>query len=97
MRKMVFGIFLGIWITLIIALIERYKMSDYLWVAFIIVSAILIFVGMWQLILKFISKVSPELWYWINKISAPAVYDEAMEKRLEERKAKREKRRKRGE
>ena len=88
MRNLTLGVFLGVWITLLLALVERYKMSDYLWVVFVIVTLILIFLGLWRPILKIIAKYNPELWLKINQIFAPAQYDEAMQKRIAEREAK---------
>jgi type VI protein secretion system component VasK len=90
MRELTLGVFLGVWVTLIIALIERYKMTDYLWVSVIIVSIVLIFIACWRIILNFIAKVNPELWLKINQINKPTIYDEAMQKRLEDRKSERE-------
>lgn len=70
MLTIIIGICLGVWITMGLALIERYKMSDYLWIVFIIVTVILGFLGSFRLILKYISKVNPRLYIWINEITS---------------------------
>ena len=70
MLPIILGICLGAWITLGLALIERYKMTDYLWIAFIIFTVILILLGSFRFVLKFISKVSPRLYIWINEATS---------------------------
>ena len=92
MRELIIGIILGIWITVLLALVERYKMSDYLIWVFIGVTVILLFVASWRLILKVIAHYNPELWLKINQINSPVIYDEKMQERLAERKKQREKR-----
>jgi len=63
-------------------------MTDYLWIAAVVFTGILVVIGFWRLILRLIAKVSPELWLKINQINEPVKYDEAMQKRIAERKAR---------
>ena len=88
MRDLILGVFLGVWITMFLTWLERHEMGAD--IVFYIVTALLIILLSWRFILKLIARVNPELWFMINKFFETPKYDEYMQKRLSERKAKRE-------
>lgn len=78
MRNIVLGILLGAWITTFLALLEKYKMADYaLLIAFGVISFLLVFVATFRLWLKVLMHISPRLFVFINRITAPATVDDA--------------------
>ncbi|MFC2066425.1 hypothetical protein ACFLUO_05110 [Chloroflexota bacterium] len=84
MRDIIFGILLGAWVTIFLALMEKYKMTDYaLLIAFVVVTFLLIFVGTFRLLLRFIAHICPRLFVYINRITAPVTVDDAL-KRIED-------------
>ena len=70
MRGIILGVFLGIWITILLALVEKYRMSDYLLWVFIGVSVILILLSLWRVILRLIAKHWPRFYIWINEFNS---------------------------
>lgn len=92
MRNLILGAFLVIWITMLISWLERHRMDNNLDAIFYVFTGIIVFLLVWRvIILKIIAHISPELWLKINQWTAPTLYDEAMKKRIVERKERREK------
>ncbi len=90
MRNIVLGILLGTWITTFLSLLEKYKMTEYaLLIAFGIITFLLVFVATFRLQLKVLAYISPRLFVFINRITAPATVDDAL-KRMNERQRKRQ-------
>jgi peptidoglycan/LPS O-acetylase OafA/YrhL len=82
MRDLLLGILLGLWITILLALVERYKMSDSLIWVFVVVTVMLISLLSWRFILDIIHKKNPKLWLIINKATAHKVADKDFWERL---------------
>ena len=71
MKHLLLGIFLGVWLAMLIAWLERHQMFCYADTVFYIITAILVLIASFRYILKVISVVSPRFYIWINRILTP--------------------------
>jgi hypothetical protein len=77
MRDLVVGVFLGVAITIALALMEKYKMSDYvLELSLVVVILILVLAVLFRPFLTWIDKRNPVLYRRINETFATPPLDD---------------------
>ncbi len=92
MWQLLLGILLGIWIAILSALLEKYKMANHITeIFFAIVTIILIVLFLWPIVLNKIQDANPKLWLKINKMFVRKVADENFWERLAQQEEKQKK------
>jgi hypothetical protein len=59
MRDLILGVFLGVWITMLLTWLERHQMGAD--IVFYVVSALLFILLIWRFILKLIARINPDV------------------------------------